>query len=63
MSHVDFNLGVWYPMVDLELLREFQRLAVEQGVKFEFNTEVEKIIVKNGSVTGVKTSKERRLLI
>jgi len=58
MSHVDFNLGVWYPDGGFgALARGFQRLAVEQGVKFEFNTEVEKIIVKNGSVTGVKTSK------
>jgi phytoene desaturase len=58
MSHVDFNLGVWYPDGGFgALARGFQRLAVEQGVKFEFNTEVQKIIVKNGSVTGVKTSK------
>jgi phytoene desaturase len=59
MSHVDFNLGVWYPDGGFgALARGFQCLAVEQGVKFEFNCEVEKINVTNGSVTGVKTPKE-----
>jgi len=58
MSHVDFNLGVWYPDGGFgALARGFQRLAVEQGVKFEFNCEAEKIIVKNDVVTGVNTPK------
>jgi phytoene desaturase len=44
MSHVDFNLGVWYPDGGFgALARAFHRLATEQGVKFEFNCEVEKI--------------------
>jgi phytoene desaturase len=59
MSHVDFNLGVWYPDGGFgALARGFQRLAAEQGVTFEFNSEVQKIEVKEKKVTGVQTSKE-----
>jgi phytoene desaturase len=59
MSHVDFNLGVWYPDGGFgALARAFQRLATEQGVSFRFNSEVEKIEVNGNKVTGVKTSKD-----
>jgi phytoene desaturase len=58
MSHVDFNLGVWYPDGGFgALARGFQRLAVEQGAQFEFNNEVKKIIIKEGKVTGLETQK------
>jgi len=58
MSHVDFNLGVWYPDGGFgALARGFQRLAKEQGVTFEFESEVEKIQVSGNKITGVKTSK------
>ncbi|MCX6660920.1 MAG: phytoene desaturase family protein [Euryarchaeota archaeon] len=58
MSHVDFNLGVWYPDGGFgALARAFQRLASEQGVTFKFESEVEKILVSGNKVTGVKTSK------
>ncbi len=58
MSHVDFNLGVWYPDGGFgELARAFQRLASEQGVTFEFNCEVEKIEVHEKKITGVTTPK------
>lgn len=58
MSHVDFNLGVWYPDGGFgALARGFQRLATEQGVTFEFNNEVKKINVKENKVTGVETQK------
>lgn len=58
MSHVDFNLGVWYPDGGFgALARGFERLAKDQGVAFEFNNEVKKITVKEGNVTGVQTAK------
>lgn len=58
MSHVDFDLGVWYPCGGLGMLvKGFIRLAKEQGVRFEFNQCVNKIIVKNGQATGVTTNK------
>ncbi|MBN1281194.1 MAG: phytoene desaturase, partial [Candidatus Thermoplasmatota archaeon] len=58
MSHVDFNLGVWYPDGGFGKLAEgFQRLAREQGVEFQFNCDVKKIQVKDRKVTGVVTPK------
>jgi phytoene desaturase len=58
MSHVDFDLGVWYPCGGLGMLvKGFVRLATEQGVRLEFNQNVKKIIVKNGHATGVITDK------
>ena len=58
MSHVDFNLGVFYPMGGFgELAKAFQRLCIEQGVKFRFGEEVKSIDVKDGKAMGVTTSK------
>lgn len=56
MSHVDFDLGVWYPHGGMYRLSEgFYKLAVEKGVKFKFNTPVKKILVKDNRAYGVKT--------
>ena len=57
MSHVDFNLGVWYPKGGMGMLSKgFHDVAVEQGVKFHFNTEVKKILTEGKKVSGVETS-------
>ena len=46
MSHVDFDLGVWYPDGGIgELVKAFQRLAEEQGVEILLNQNVKKIAV------------------
>jgi phytoene desaturase len=58
MSHVDFNLGVFYPIGGMgALARAFHRLCIEQGVKFRFNEEVKKIDVEDGRVKGITTEK------
>ncbi len=58
MSHVDFNLGVFYPMGGMgELAKGFHRLCLEQGVHFRFDEEVRKIDVEDGRVKGVTTDK------
>ncbi|MBN1539982.1 MAG: phytoene desaturase [Candidatus Thermoplasmatota archaeon] len=60
MSHVDFNLGVWYPMGGMyELSKAFHALCLEQGVEFRFNEEVRKVIVEDGRASGVLTDKGR----
>jgi phytoene desaturase len=57
MSHVDFNLGVWYPQGGMYKLSEaMHKVAVEQGTEFKFNEPVEKIIVENNKAKVVKTS-------
>jgi phytoene desaturase len=60
MSHVDLTLGVYYPMGGIWMLpNSFMKIGKEQGVKFFFNSPVEKILVnEEGRVSGVKTKKK-----
>ena len=59
MSHVDFNMGVWFPKGGMGKLAEaMQTVAEEQGVEFKFNQPVNEIIVDNGKATAVKTEKD-----
>lgn len=54
MSHVDFNMGVYYPMGGIyEIVRALQRIAETHGVLFHLGTGVKKIQVRNGQATGV----------
>jgi phytoene desaturase len=60
MSHVDFNMGVWFPKGGMGKLAEaMHKLAVEQGANFKLNEPVSKILVENGTVVGVKTTKKK----
>lgn len=57
MTHVDFNLGVWYPEGGITaVVNAFVKLGEEHGVKFVYNTPVEEIVIKDGKATHVKTS-------
>ncbi len=59
MSHVDFNMGVWFPKGGMGKLAEsMYKLVEEQGVKFVFNEPVEKINVEKGNAKSVKTNKK-----
>ncbi|PNX50071.1 MAG: phytoene dehydrogenase [Thermoplasmata archaeon M8B2D] len=59
MSHVDFNMGVWFPKNGMgKLVEAMHKIAEEQGAKFVFNEPVEKILIENGKAVGVKTSKK-----
>jgi phytoene desaturase len=56
MSHVDLNLGVWYPMGGMgAVVASMQRLAHKEGVRFQFGTPVRRIRVSGGRVSGVET--------
>jgi len=58
MSHVDFELGVWYPCGGIgQLALAFTKLAEEQGVKILLNQDVKEIKVANGQATSVITDK------
>ena len=59
MSHVDFNLGVWFPIGGGigQVVEAMVKIAEKYNVDFEFNNPVKKIIVKNGIVKGVETQK------
>jgi phytoene desaturase len=56
MSHVDFDLGVWYPMGGMgELAKSMYKIAKENGAEFIFNSPVKKINIENSKTTGVET--------
>ena len=58
MTHVDFNLGVWYPKGGMNAVaRAIEKVALENGAKFTYNHTAEKIIVENGIAKGVMTDK------
>lgn len=58
MSHVDLNLGVWYPLGGLgKVVEGIQKVAEEQGAKFVFDCSVLSISVGEGRVKGVVTDK------
>jgi len=60
MSHVDFDLGVWYPMGGMgELANAMYKLAKENGAEFIFNSPVKKIKVENNKTTGVETKDKK----
>ena len=59
MSHVDFNMGVWFPKGGMgKLVEGMVTLAEEQGVEFKYNQPVEKIQINNGKATAVKTTEK-----
>ncbi len=57
MSHIDFNLGVWYPDGGIgKVVEAMENLCKSLGVNFVFNSPVTKIITENGITTGVQTA-------
>jgi len=57
MSHVDFNLGVWYPMGGIgAVVDAMVQLAEDYGVTFRYNQEVTSIEVESGRATAVQTT-------
>jgi len=60
MSHVDFNMGVWFPKGGMgKLVEAMFTIAKEQGAKFKFNEPAEKILIENRKMVGVKTTKDK----
>lgn len=57
MNYADFGLGTWHPKGGMyEVVDAFVSLASELGVKIKNNQKVEKIVVENGTVQGVKVN-------
>ncbi len=54
MSHIDFNMGVYYPMGGInKIVQSLEKLCRQNGVKLVPNAEVTRIEVENGRATGV----------
>jgi phytoene desaturase len=57
IAHVELNQGVWYPRGGVyEIAQAFSRLATEVGVQIHYQSQVVRIVVKNGQVQGVELS-------
>ncbi|RTQ45440.1 phytoene desaturase [Hymenobacter gummosus] len=57
MNYADLALGTWYPLGGMhEIVKAMVRVAQEQGVRIEYNQEVERIEVEQGRATGVRTA-------
>ena len=62
MNHIDFEMGVFYPMGGMtKVFKAFYDIAKKNGVKFIFNTPVNKILVKNKKAIGVSTTKGKHM--
>jgi phytoene desaturase len=58
MSHVDFDLGVWYPRGGIgQLAQAFTKVAKEQGVTILLDQDVQKIQVEDNRAKKVITNK------
>lgn len=57
IAHLEYNLGAYLPAKGMHQITEsLVQLAKGQGVKFEFNTSVEKIRVNHHKVEGVEAA-------
>ncbi len=57
MNYADIKLGTWFPEGGMyKIVDGMYQLAMQQGVKFEFNQNISSIEVENGTAKGVRTS-------
>ncbi|MDI9363978.1 MAG: phytoene desaturase family protein [Flavobacterium sp.] len=63
MNYADIKGGTWYPEKGMyQIVQAMYHLAKELGVDFQFNQNVEEIVVENGVAVGIKTIDHRPLL-
>ncbi|MCX2745990.1 phytoene desaturase family protein [Mangrovivirga sp. M17] len=59
IPHLEFNVGTFYPEGGMYSITDsLYALAKKKGVKFNFNSPVDRIICKNGVVEGIITKNE-----
>lgn len=57
MNYADIKLGTWYPQGGMfNIASAMHQLAVELGVKFKFNHDVNNIVVENGTAKKVQAT-------
>jgi len=57
MNYADIKLGTWFPQGGMyKIVEGMHQLALQQGVKFEFNQNISSIEVDAGRAKGVKTA-------
>ncbi len=59
IPYAEFGFGAWYVRGGIyEIPKALEKLALELGVEFLFDANVEKILVENGTAKGVKLKNE-----
>jgi len=59
MTHVDFNLGVWYPKGGMKMLVDaVVSLGKQYGVKYVYNSPAQKLVTKDNRVVQVVTAEK-----
>jgi phytoene desaturase len=62
MSHIDFNMGVFYPQGGLyEVTKSLESVAKKNGAKFKVNSAVKQIVVHDGKADGVILENGKKL--
>jgi phytoene desaturase len=62
MSHIDFNMGVFYPQGGIyEITKSLQSIAEKHGAKFKTKAGVRQIIVEEGKAVGVRLENGKEL--
>lgn len=60
MNYADFGLGTWHPKNGMfDVVKAMESLALELGVKFEFNANINKIVVENGKAVALIVNNSR----
>ena len=58
IPHLEQSLGTYFPKGGMhQITKSLEKLAKDIGVKFNFNTKVEKIITQRSKITGIDTAK------
>jgi len=56
MNYADIQFGTWYPQKGMyEIVNGMYSLALELGVKFNFNANVNELVISDGNIKAVKT--------
>ena len=59
MNYADFGLGTWHPKTGMfDVVRAMESLALELGVKFKTNSNIQKIIVSDKTAKGLLVNGE-----
>ena len=60
MNYADFGMGTWHPKTGMyDVIRGMESLALELGVTFKTNSNIEKIIVENRTAVALQINGER----
>ncbi len=60
MNYADFGMGTWHPKTGMyDVIRGMESLALELGVSFHTNANIEKIIVENKTAVALQIKGER----